>query len=122
MELRRYRADLHIHSCLSPCGELTMYPRNIVERARAEGLNMIAVSDHNAAENAAAVMRAAAGTDLAVFPGIEITTEEEVHVLGVFETMDQIRPVSDAVHERLPQLAWKKILGKTRSSSTRPTR
>jgi len=85
-----------------------MYPRNIVERARAAGLDMIAVSDHNAAENAAAVMRAAAGTDLTVFPGIEITTEEEVHVLGVFATMDEIRPVSEAVHERLPQLAGKK--------------
>lgn len=47
MELRRLRADLHIHTCLSPCGELAMSPRAVVEAARAAGLDLIAVTDHN---------------------------------------------------------------------------
>lgn len=79
-----------------------MSPRRIVERALETGLDMIAVCDHNAADNAAAAMRAAAGTALKVFPGLEITTEEEVHLLAVFETMDEIRPVAEAVTARLP--------------------
>lgn len=85
--LRRVRADLHIHSCLSPCGDLTMSPRRIVERAREAGLDLIAVSDHNAADNVPAVWKAAAGDGPAVLAGLEITSEEEVHVLGLFETV-----------------------------------
>ena len=104
MALRRFRADLHIHSCLSPCGELTIYPRKIVERALEEGLDLIALSDHNTAENAAAVLGAARGTGLAVLPGMEITSEEEVHILGVFERMEDILPVQEEVFRQLPKL------------------
>jgi len=104
MELRRFRADLHIHSCLSPCGELTNYPRHIVERAVEEGLDIIAVTDHNTAENAAAVVRAAEGTELTVLPGMELTSEEEVHVLGVFGDLAGLRPVQDQVFRSLPDV------------------
>jgi predicted metal-dependent phosphoesterase TrpH len=102
MELRRFRTDLHIHSCLSPCGELSMYPRQIVERARAAGLDIIAVSDHNAGDNAAATARAAAGTPLTVLAGMELTSEEEVHLIGLFESADGLRPVQTAVAGKLP--------------------
>ena len=105
MELRRFRADLHIHSCLSPCGELSIYPRKIVERALEEGLEIIALTDHNTAENAAAVIRAAEGSGLTVFPGMELTSEEEVHVLGLFETLEAIRPVQREVFRNLPKAA-----------------
>ncbi len=102
MALRRFRADLHIHTCLSPCAELTNYPRRVVERARAEGLAIIAVSDHNAAGNAGAVIQAAQGTGLTVLPGMEITTEEEVHILAVFGSLDALASVADEVDRRLP--------------------
>jgi len=105
MELRRFRADLHIHSCLSPCGELSIYPRKIVERSLEEGLEIIALTDHNTAENTAAVLRAAEGTGLTVFPGIELTSEEEVHILGLFETMEAVLPVQDEVFRKLPEAA-----------------
>lgn len=104
MALRRFRVDFHIHSCLSPCGELSIYPRKIVERALEEGLDLIALSDHNTAENAAAVIRAARGTGLVVLPGMEIASEEEVHTLGVFERMEDILPVQEEVFRRLPAL------------------
>lgn len=110
MELRRYRADLHIHSCLSPCGDLTNYPRRIVSRAIEAGLDIIAVSDHNSAENAAAALQVAEGTGLTVLPGMELTSEEEAHVLGVFESMDDIRPVQDEVFGSLPGIPEKKSL------------
>jgi len=81
--LRHATADLHIHTALSPCGSDEMTPRAIVEAALARGLDMIAICDHNSARNAAAVQEASGGR-LAVLAGIEITSAEEVHVVGLF--------------------------------------
>ncbi|HNX58188.1 MAG TPA: PHP domain-containing protein, partial [Spirochaetota bacterium] len=55
------RADLHIHSCLSPCGSLDMSPSRIVERAVESGLDVIALTDHNSALNCPALEEAARG-------------------------------------------------------------
>ena len=76
-------ADLHVHTALSPCADGEMTPPAIVERALAEGLGMIAVCDHNSARNTAAVQEAA-GVRLAVLAGMEVTTAEECHVVGLF--------------------------------------
>ncbi len=76
-------ADLHVHTALSPCAADEMTPPAIVARALEEGLAMIAVCDHNSARNAAAV-QAAAGARLAVLAGMEITSAEECHVVGLF--------------------------------------
>jgi PHP family Zn ribbon phosphoesterase len=110
MELRRLRADLHIHTCLSPCGELAMSPRAVVDRAREVGLDLIAVTDHNTTENAAAVIRAAgaARTGPAVLAGIELTTVEEVHLLGLFDPGAELGPFQAAVFRNLPDVPSKK--------------
>jgi PHP family Zn ribbon phosphoesterase len=108
MEFRQIRADLHIHTCLSPCGELAMSPRAVVERARAAGLDLIAVTDHNTIENAAAVIESARDTELAVFPGIELTTSEEVHLLGLFDPGADLGPFQAAVYRNLPDVQSKK--------------
>lgn len=76
-------ADLHIHTALSPCADDAMTPPVIVGAALAEGLGMIAVCDHNSARNAAAVQEVA-GDHLVVLAGMEITTVEECHVVGLF--------------------------------------
>jgi hypothetical protein len=76
-------ADLHVHTALSPCADAEMTPPAIVAAALAEGLAMIAVCDHNSAGNVAAVQEAA-GARLAVLAGMEITTAEECHVVGLF--------------------------------------
>lgn len=102
MNLGRYRADLHIHTCLSPCAELEMSPIRIAERARAVGLDVIAVCDHNSAENAGAVMTAGEKRNLTVLPGLEITTSEEVHVIGLFPTLGSALAVQEVVYSRLP--------------------
>jgi PHP family Zn ribbon phosphoesterase len=101
MALRLFRADLHIHTCLSPCGELTMYPSAVAAAAVAAGLDIIAVTDHNATENAAAVRAAARGTPLAVFSGLELTTEEEAHVLGIFGPGTDLAPLQETVYAHL---------------------
>ncbi len=104
MPLRRFRADLHVHSCLSPCGDLEIYPRRIVERAIEAGLDIVAVTDHNSAENAAATIRAAKGTRLTVLPGMEIASAEEVHILGLFATVADVLVVQAEVFRGLPDV------------------
>jgi PHP family Zn ribbon phosphoesterase len=85
--MKRLRADLHVHTCLSPCGDLSMDPKRVVERALACGLDLIAICDHNSMGNCAAVMEAARGGGLDVLPGCEICTAEEIHLLVLFENM-----------------------------------
>jgi 3',5'-nucleoside bisphosphate phosphatase len=84
--MMRLAADMHIHTVLSPCASREMTPPAIVDEALRKGLAAIAVCDHNSAGNVAAVADAAAARaeGLFVIPGIEITTAEEVHVLGLF--------------------------------------
>jgi PHP family Zn ribbon phosphoesterase len=78
-----YAADLHVHTALSPCASPEMTPPAIVREAVGRGLAAVAICDHNAARNTRAVRRAA-GARLLVVAGIEITTAEEIHVLGLF--------------------------------------
>lgn len=99
--LRPFRADLHMHTCLSPCAELDMTPRAIVRRAVECGLGLIAVTDHNSAENVEAAMRAAHGKGLEVLAGMEITTSEEVHVIALFESTEQALAMQDVVYKNL---------------------
>ena len=101
--MRRLAADLHIHTALSPCGDDDMTPPAIVAAALRLGLAMIAVCDHNTAGNVAATQRAADGTGLAVIPGIEITTAEEVHVLGLFPDAEAALAVGADVLATLPR-------------------
>jgi predicted metal-dependent phosphoesterase TrpH len=106
LTLRRIRADLHIHTALSPCGGDDMTPPNIVRAAMDRGLEMIAICDHNSTGNVAAVQQAArvmARRALVVLGGIEITTAEEVHLMGVFPTADAAEAVGETVLATLPE-------------------
>jgi PHP family Zn ribbon phosphoesterase len=101
---RFFLADLHIHTCLSPCAELEMLPEFILEQAQELGLQIIAVTDHNSVENAAAVVNAARGTTVTVLPGMEVQTREEVHLLTLFDTLDQAICWQEQVYANLPPL------------------
>jgi len=100
--VKRFCADLHIHTALSPCAMDEMTPCGIVQAALNVGLQMIAICDHNSARNVAAVQEAGAGA-IGVIPGIEITSEEEVHVLGLFPDVEAAGHVSEAIREGLPE-------------------
>lgn len=100
--MKKVYADLHLHTVLSPCAEVEMIPPLIVRQALALGLGMLAVTDHNAAANCAAVMAAAEGTGLVVLPGMEIQTAEEVHMLCLFETLEQALTWQGTVFDHLP--------------------
>jgi PHP family Zn ribbon phosphoesterase len=100
--LKTYFAELHVHTVLSPCGDIEMIPPLIVEEAMNRGINMIAITDHNASANIRAVQRAAEGFDLVVLPGIELQTREEVHALCLFDTLEQVESFQTRVDAALP--------------------
>ena len=97
-------ADLHIHSCLSPCGDELMTPNNIVNMALLKGLNIIAVSDHNTCGNLPAVCSVAAQNGLTVIPAMEMETMEEVHTLAYFATLEDALSFSDEIYTYLPDV------------------
>ena len=81
-----------------------MIPPLIVQEALARGITLIAITDHNASANVAAVQTAAAGSGLTVLPGMELQTQEEVHVLCLFETLEQLLAWQEVVDRHLPAL------------------
>ena len=88
--MNTYRADLHIHTVLSPCGDLEMSPGNIVEKAAEKGLDIIAVTDHNHTGHARLTRELGARKGIWVVYGAEINTREEVHCLTFFDTDEQL--------------------------------
>lgn len=109
--LKEFRCDLHIHTCLSPCAELDLYPSALVEKARKADLDVIAVCDHNASENVPYVLRCAAGTSLTVLPGMEVTSREEVHVLALFDTLYPLLQFQDDVYAHLSGSNREEVFG-----------
>ena len=100
--MRKVRADLHLHTCLSPCADTKMQATAIVEQAKKVGLDMIGICDHNSAENVAALVKAGDREGLVVIPGMEVTSSEEVHILGLFDTETDLMLLQDMVYENLP--------------------
>ena len=97
--------DFHIHSALSPCADNDMTPCNIVNMARFKGLDAIAVTDHNSAKNARAVMSAGGKTGIKVIAGMEIETAEEVHVLSLFPSVFMAEKAEEIVRKNMPFIA-----------------
>jgi len=91
-----------VHTCLSPCGDLMMSPRKIAAQACKKHIDILAICDHNSAENVPAVMRAARMGEVTVLPGMEICTREEIHVLAIFEYDSLAFAMQSIVYDRLP--------------------
>jgi 3',5'-nucleoside bisphosphate phosphatase len=88
--MKTFRADLHIHTVLSPCGDLDMSPRNIIEIAKQKKLDIIGITDHNSTLNCAVTAQLGNKNDILVLQGVEITTKEEVHCLAFFEKNEEL--------------------------------
>lgn len=98
------KADLHLHTCLSPCGDFDVTPAAVVARAAELGLGLIAICDHNSAENVPAARHAAKRLGPGaphVLAGMEITTAEEAHVLALFEELDAALTMQAMVFDHL---------------------
>lgn len=99
-----YYYDFHIHSALSPCAEAEMTPNNIVNMALVNGLDMIAVTDHNSVKNLRAVWQCAAEKGLLLVPGIEVESLEEVHISCLFPHLEAAEEMGRYVGAHLPPI------------------
>ena len=93
----KYFYDLHIHSCLSPCGDMDMTPNNLVNMAKLLGLDVIALTDHNTSLNCEAAMKVGDEVGLLVMPGMELTTAEDIHAVCLFPSLDRALAFSEYV-------------------------
>lgn len=97
--------DLHIHSCLSPCSDDEMTPNNVCQMAKIKGLDVIAIADHNCAQNCQTFVNVGRHLDLIVIPAMELQTKEDVHLLCYFpdcESAIAFQQEVEAVSIKLP--------------------
>ena len=94
--------DLHLHSCLSPCGDNDMTPYNLVHMAALQGMQMIALTDHNSCLNCPAAMEVGMQTGLLVIPGMELCTAEEAHVVCLFPALEPAMFFSEFIKTHIP--------------------
>ena len=99
-----FRADLHIHTVLSPCGDLEMSPVNIVSEAAMKGLDIIGITDHNTTRHCELINKLAAEKGIFVMQGAEVTTKEEVHCLAFFENTDALKKFQEFLDHNLPEI------------------
>ena len=96
------KADLHIHTVLSPCGDIEMTPAAVVRRPKALGIGVIGITDHNSTRQCAEIHRIGRREGLFVLCGAEITTREEVHVLAFAEAGAHLEHLQAYLDRYLP--------------------
>lgn len=86
--MNRFYYDLHIHSCLSPCGDDEQTPDSILGMGELNGLDIMALTDHNTCKNCPAFFKAAEKHGIVPVAGMELTTSEEIHIVCLFPTLE----------------------------------
>lgn len=99
--MQSFRTDLHIHTVLSPCGDLEMSPARIVAVAKNSGLDIIGITDHNSTQQCRLIWKLGRKAGLTVIPGCEATTREEVHCLTLFPDFDALAEFQRFIERRL---------------------
>lgn len=97
--MNRYYYDLHMHSCLSPCADDDMTPANMAGMASLNGLQLVALTDHNSCGNCEAFLKACRTYGIVGVPGMELTTSEEVHMVCLFPTLETALAFQDIVKQ-----------------------
>lgn len=98
--MNRYYYDFHVHSCLSPCADNDMTPNNIAGMAALAGLHLVALTDHNTCKNCPAFFEAAKKQGIVPVAGMELTTAEDIHVVCLFEHLEDAMRFDSAVDEK----------------------
>jgi len=102
--MRSYRADLHVHTVLSPCGDLEMSPANIVMMAARKGVDVLGIADHNSTKHGMLIKKLAEKEGIFVLTGAEVTTKEEIHCLAFFENNDSLEAFQEYLDKHLPDV------------------
>lgn len=100
--MQQYKADLHTHTVLSPCGDLAMSPKNIVEAALSKKVNIMAITDHNSTLMCKIIHDYALNYGITIIPGVEINTKEEAHCLAYFHNFEQVAEFQIYLEKHLP--------------------
>lgn len=98
--MKRFYYDLHLHSCLSPCGDDDMTVNNIAGMAKLNGLNIVALTDHNSTKNCPAFFKACERNGVVAVAGTELNTAEDIHLVCLFETLDSSIEFDTALKEK----------------------
>lgn len=99
--MRWFKADLHIHSVLSPCSGLEMSPYDVMKTAREKGVDIIAITDHNSCANSKVYAKIAEDFQLAYFYGVEVQSAEEIHTIALFENGDKACAFGSELYDSL---------------------
>ncbi|MDD4168785.1 MAG: PHP domain-containing protein [Desulfotomaculaceae bacterium] len=106
--MREWALDLHIHTILSPCAGDDMTPPQILRRVKELGIEVVAITDHNSAENVEAFYIKGKEMGVKVVSGMEVQTREDIHLICLFDTLEQVFNWEKAVYQRLPDLKNRK--------------
>lgn len=98
--MRKYYYDLHIHSCLSPCGDDDSTPNSIAGMGELNGLDIMALTDHNTCKNCPAFFEAAFSHGILPVAGMELTTAEDIHVVCLFGNLEKAMAFSKEIEKR----------------------
>ncbi len=102
--MQSYKADLHTHTVLSPCGSLEMSPLRIIEKAEREGIKLLGITDHNSTLMCKTMHEVGLEKNITILPGAEITTREEVHCLTFFADWKSLEVFQEYIDEHLPDI------------------
>ncbi len=102
--MKKFRADLHTHTVLSPCGDLEMSPVNIVQKASERAIDILGITDHNSTLHAPLIKELASREGIMVLMGAEVTTKEEVHCLCFFENEELLAQFQEYLNKHLPNI------------------
>lgn len=98
--MSRYTYDLHVHSCLSPCGDNDNTPNNLAGMAALNNIQIMALTDHNTSKNCPAFFEAAKRYGIIPVPGMELTTAEDIHVVCLFPTLEDALAFDEEIQKR----------------------
>lgn len=96
--------DFHIHTAASPCGDDYMSPNNIINMAKLNGLQAIAITDHNTCANCEVIMKLGEQNNLLVIPGMEIECMEEFHCIALFPDIKAAKDIEEYVEAHMPKI------------------
>ncbi len=81
-----------------------MTPANIAGAATLAGLNIVALTDHNTAKNCPAFLKAAKTYGIIGIAGMELTTAEDIHVVCLFEKLDEALSFSEEIEKHIVKI------------------
>ena len=102
--MKTFKADLHIHTVLSPCGDLEMSPSTIIRLAKSKQLDLIGITDHNTTRQCAVIKELGRHEGIYVLCGVEVTTKEEAHCLAFFDSTESLEAFQIYLDAHLPQV------------------